>query len=301
MGLAQTMGRMMIKFSEIDPNKPVLIYGPTASGKSGLALKIARHQGGIIINADALQIYRGWEVLTAQPPATDQALAPHYLYGHLPPDAPYSVGDWLRDVVPMLNGERAIIVGGTGLYFTALTEGLADIPPTSAAVRARADALPLPDLIAALDPQTYARIDLQNRARVQRAWEVQEMTGRSITDWQAATPPPLMPLEACTALALMPDVDWLNARITARFDMMLQMGAEAEARAMLPRWTPQDPASKAIGAQEMIDYVSGAQSLQSTRDAIVIATRRYAKRQRTWLRSRMKAWRRIDLPDLGDT
>lgn len=288
----------MIDLDKLDRKKPVLIYGPTASGKSGLALDIARSGGGVIVNADALQVYRGWEILTAQPPPDDLAQAPHRLYGHLAPHTAYSVGDWLRDVTPFLSGERAIIVGGTGLNFTALTEGLAEIPPTPNDVRQRGNAIPLPDLIAALDPVTAAGLDLQNRARVQRAWEVQATTGRSIRDWQDATPPPLVPLEDCTPLALMPDVDWLNARIEQRFDLMLAAGAVEEARAMLPNWTPDDPASKAIGAQDMIDLAQGKQSTDSAREAIIIATRRYAKRQRTWLRSRMKRWQRIDLPNL---
>lgn len=294
------MGLVMIDLAKIDPDRPVLIYGPTASGKSGLALDIARAQGGVIVNADALQVYQGWPILTAQPPSEDLAQAPHHLYGHLPFDAPYSVGDWLRDVTPFLKGERPIIVGGTGLYFTALTEGLAAIPPTAADVRTKADAIPLPDLIRALDDETADGIDLNNRVRVQRAWEVQTATGRSIRDWQLDTPPPLLPLDACTALALMPDVDWLNARIERRFGMMMDAGADDEARAMLPHWDPETPSSKAIGAREMIDLLKGDITADSAREAIIIATRRYAKRQRTWLRSRMQRWHRITLPDVGD-
>jgi len=138
------MGLLMLDFDEIDPRKPVLIYGPTASGKSGLALEIAQEQGGVIVNADALQVYQGWPILTAQPPAEDLAKVPHHLYSHLAYDAPYSVGDWLRDIFPYLE-ERPIVVGGTGLYFTALTEGLATIPPTPAEVRAEADGMTLSD------------------------------------------------------------------------------------------------------------------------------------------------------------
>ncbi len=289
----------MIELDEIDPGKPVLIFGPTASGKSGLALRIAREQGGEIINADALQVYQGWPILTAQPPAEDLAQVRHHLYGHLPPDAPYSVGDWLRAVEPFLSGPRPIIVGGTGLYFTALTEGLADIPATPAEIRAEADALPLPDLITALDPMTASGLDLQNRARVQRAWEVQRATGRSIRDWQSATPAPLLPLSACTPLALMPEVDWLNARIAQRFDQMMEMGALDEARAMVPLWDPLAPSSKAIGAAEMIAHLAGDLPRESLKEAVITATRQYAKRQRTWLRSRMKRWRQVGLPDVG--
>lgn len=288
----------MLDYYEIDPEKPVLIYGPTASGKSGLALDIARAQGRMIVNADALQVYQGWPILTAQPPAGDLAAAPHHLYGTLAYNAPYSVGDWLRDVAPFLP-QNPIIVGGTGLYFTALTEGLADIPPTPASVRATADAIPLPDLIADLDDDTAGGIDLNNRARVQRAWEVQTTTGRSIRDWQAATPPALIPLEGCTALCLMPQVDWLNARIAQRFDMMMDAGALDEACAIRPQWDPAAPSSKAIGADEMMALLAGELSADSARDAIIIATRQYAKRQRTWARARMNRWHQMPLPDVG--
>ena len=295
----------MIELSQIHPDKPVLIYGPTASGKSGLALDIAQRQGGVIVNADALQAYQGWPILTAQPSAADLDRAPHHLYGHLAFDAHYSVGDWLRDVAPFVKrphpaGERPIIVGGTGLYFTALTEGLAEIPPTPTHIRAKADATPLPDLVSALDPATAAGLDLNNRARVQRAWEVQQTTGRTIRDWQDATPPPLLALEECSALALMPDVDWLNARIAQRFDMMMDAGAVAEAESMWGRWDPLAPSSKAIGAAEMIQLLEGDITPDSARKAIIIATRQYAKRQRTWLRSRMKRWQIIVLPDVDD-
>lgn len=299
------MGQLMIELSQIDPEKPVLIFGPTASGKSALALEIARRQGGVIVNADALQAYQGWPILTAQPSVADMDHAPHHLYGHLGFDAPYSVGDWLRDVAPFLTGPhpigaRPIIVGGTGLYFTALTEGLAEIPPTPAHIRTKADATPLPDLVSALDPATAAGLDLNNRARVQRAWEVQHTTGRSIRDWQDATPQPFLALKDCTALALMPDVDWLNARIEQRFAMMMDAGAMIEAKAMVPNWDPAAPSSKAIGAAEMIQLLHGDITRDSAREAIIIATRQYAKRQRTWVRSRMKRWQVIPLPDVGD-
>lgn len=288
----------MIELDKIDRDKPVLIYGPTASGKSGLALEITRAQGGVIVNADALQVYQGWPILTAQPPAADLAQAPHHLYSHLSFDAPYSVGDWLRDVTPFLNGERPIIIGGTGLYFTALTEGLADIPPTPPDVRKQADNIPLNDLVRALDPVTAAGIDLNNRARVQRAWEVQATTGRSIKQWQDDTPPPKLALEDCTALALIPDVDWLNARIECRFNMMMDAGALLEAERMLPVWDPIAPSSKAIGASEMIQLLRGEITADSAREAIIVATRQYAKRQRTWARSRMKRWMTVTLPDV---
>ncbi|MBM1218925.1 tRNA (adenosine(37)-N6)-dimethylallyltransferase MiaA [Ponticoccus sp. SC2-23] len=278
----------------IDPDRPVLIAGPTASGKSGLALAIAERQGGIVINADALQVFDAWPILTAQPDAADRARAPHALYGHVPYDAPYSAGDWLRDLRPLLGGaDRPIIVGGTGLYFVALTQGLAEIPPTPPAIRAEGDALPLTELVAALDPRSRAALDLNNRARVQRAWEVARNTGRPITDWQDETPPPALPLTQATALCLEAPPDWLTPRIEARFDAMLDHGAIDEARAMRPRWDPTHLSSRAIGAAELIAHIDGELTRDEVRDRAVIASRQYAKRQRTFFRARSAGWRMI--------
>ncbi|NBD29754.1 MAG: tRNA (adenosine(37)-N6)-dimethylallyltransferase MiaA [Alphaproteobacteria bacterium] len=292
--------KTVIDLTEIPPDRPVLIHGPTASGKSALALRIAEARGGVIVNADALQVYQGWPILSAQPDAAERTRAPHALYGHLPFDAPYSAGDWLRDVAPFLSGpDRPIIVGGTGLYFAALTEGLADIPRTPPEIRAEADAMPHDALIAELDAETRAGLDLRNRARVQRAWEVQRATGHSIRAWQVDTPPPLLPLAGAVPLVLVPEVDWLNARIARRFDEMIDAGALNEARAMRPRWNPALQSSRAIGAAELIAHLDGRMTLEQAREAAVIASRQYAKRQRTWSRARMGAWRRLDLPRTG--
>lgn len=291
--------------SLITPDRPVLIAGPTASGKSALALEIAETQGGVILNADALQVFDNWRVLTARPSPEDEARVPHHLYGHVPGDQSYSVGHWLRDVTPYLGGsERPIIVGGTGLYFTALTEGLVEIPETPSEIRAEADRRRTEDgdhrgLLAELDaedPHTAGKIDRLNPMRVQRAWEVLRATGRGLADWQADTPPPLLPLSACVPLVMEADKDWLNARIARRFEMMLDQGALAEAEANLPTWDPAAPSSKAIGAPELIAYLRGELSLSQAKQAATVATRQYAKRQRTWFRARMKAYHKISLP-----
>ena len=279
----------------VPPDRPVLIAGPTASGKSALALAIAQAQGGVIVNADALQVFDGWRIVTARPSPKDMALAPHALYGHVPLEASYSVGHWLRDLAPFLKGARPIIVGGTGLYLTALTEGLARIPPTPPDVRARADSMPLAALRADLDAPTRAGIDLANRARVQRAWEVRAATGRSLADWQAETPPPLLPLRDVTALRIDAPKDWLTPRIAARFDAMLAAGALEEARTLRARWDPALPSSKAIGAAELVAHLDGRLTLDAARAAVVVATRQYAKRQRTWFRRRMADWHGIDV------
>lgn len=280
--------------SGLDPAKPVLIAGPTASGKSALALAIAEAQGGCVINADALQVYADWRILTARPGPDDLACAPHALYGHVPGDRPYSVGDWLRDLAPLLDGPRPIVVGGTGLYFSALTEGLADIPPTPPAIRAEADARlethgPAA-LLSELDPATARRIDRQNPVRIQRAWEVQKTTGRGLASWQDDTGPALLPLEAAQPILLTADRDWLNPRIEARFDAMLAAGVLEEAGANRAAWHPDLPSAKAIGAAELMAHVDGTLSLAALKTAVSTLTRQYAKRQRTWFRSRLSGW-----------
>lgn len=281
---------------KINPHDPVLIAGPTASGKSALALHIAQTQGGVIVNADALQVFDGWQILTARPDDTELTLAPHALYGHVPFDAPYSTGQWLRDVSPYLSGDlRPIIVGGTGLNFHALTTGLAEIPATDLALRTQGNMLSLPDLLSGLDPKTTARIDTLNRMRVQRAWEVLHQTGRGLADWQDDTPAPLLPLHGAVSITLDVPVDWLNARIAKRFGMMISAGGLDEARAMLPRWNPAHQSSKAIGAPEMIKHLQGVTSLDAATEAAIIASRQYAKRQRTWFRSKHKDWHMLDI------
>lgn len=285
--------------SRLSPDQPVLIAGPTASGKSALALEIAQAQGGVVINADAIQVFDNWRILTARPPAEDEALAPHRLYGHVAGDAEYSVGHWLRDLAPLLqdgqqDGTRPIIVGGTGLYFTALTQGLANIPATPPKVRALADQRLATEgrtaLLAELDTDTRSRIDTLNPMRVQRAWEVLTSTGRGLAAWQDDTPPPLLPLADSYPIVFDVDKDWLNTRIAARFDLMLDQGALDEAQNNLAHWDPTHLSAKAIGAPELIAHLQGQLTLDQARDAATIATRQFAKRQRTWFRSKMKDW-----------
>lgn len=290
----------MSSLPNIPADRPVLIAGPTASGKSALAMRIAAQGGGVIVNADAIQVFDNWRVLTARPSPKDEATQPHALYGHVPGDGTYSVGHWLRDVALLLRpgGPRPIIVGGTGLYFTALTEGLADIPPTPEAVRLEANARLARDgaaaLLAELDTATAARIDTQNPMRVQRAWEVLQTTGRGLADWQDSTPPPLLPLAECAAFVVEAEKDWLTPRIERRFDSMLEHGALDEARANLPHWQPERLSSKAIGAPELIAHLQGEISLNQAREVATIATRQFAKRQRTWFRARMRNWAKVD-------
>lgn len=281
--------------------RPVLIAGPTASGKSALALHIARTKGGMVVNADALQVYENWRILTARPSPAEEEVAPHALYGHIAGDMPYSVGHWLRDLEPLLIGDlRPIIVGGTGLYFSALTEGLAEIPETPAEVRALGEALlaekGIDAMLAEIDADTRTRIDTLNPARVARAWEVQKTTGRGLAAWQDDTPPPRLPLSETLPIVVAPARDDLRERIARRFDMMLAAGALDEARANLPTWSPTAPSSKAIGAKELIAHLNGVCSLEDARAASIVSSQQYAKRQRTWFRSRMSKWHYAERP-----
>lgn len=285
------------------PDRHLLIAGPTASGKSALALAVAQAQGGVIVNADALQVWSCWRVISARPSVAEEALAPHRLYGHMTPGAPWSVGEWLGQVAAELaSGARLIVVGGTGLYLNALSSGLAVIPAVPAEIRAEADALiaaegGLARMVANLDPPTRARIDLRNPARVQRAWEVLRATGRGITDWQADTPPPLIAPEASQRIVLTSDRDWLARRIDRRFRLMMQQGALDEVRAVLPIWQPRALWARAIGAPELVAHLTGQVPLDEAVERAIIASRQYAKSQRIFFRGRMRDWRqlRVDL------
>ncbi len=284
---------------EISRERPVLIAGPTASGKSALAMELAARDGRVIVNADALQVYGCWRVLTARPSVAEAAALPHALYGHVARDEAYSVGEWLRQVAGLLD-RPVVIVGGTGLYFSALTEGLAEVPAIAPGVRAEADALRLSGQVdvmrAGLDAATAARTDMLNPARVQRAWEVLRATGRGLADWQAAGAPPVLPLAGVEALVLRPSVPWLDERIARRFSLMVAAGALEEARASLPHWQPERPWARAIGAPELVAHLRGEMTLEAAQAAAVLGSRQYAKRQRTWFRNRMKAWQPRVLP-----
>lgn len=240
-------------------------------------------------------------MLTARPSDTEEARAPHHLYGHRAIGQDYSVGHWLRELKPLLDGpDRPIIVGGTGLYFAALTQGLAEIPSTPPAIRAEADARLARDgadaLLAELDTATAAKIDQLNPARIQRAWEVMRATGRGLADWQADTGAPLLPLDQTCPIVLDADRDWLAQRIDQRFDQMIAQGALDEVRAVLNRWDPTALWAKAIGAPELAAHLRGELSLHAATHAAKLSSRQYAKRQRTWFRNRMTGWYRITRP-----
>lgn len=278
--------------------RSILIAGPTASGKSALALRMAEAVGGTVVNADALQVYACWRVLTARPSPADEALVPHRLYGHVDMHDPYSVGAWLRDVAA-LKDAPLVFVGGTGLYLTKLTQGLAPIPSIPQAVRAEGNALARGGseaflrYLTAHDPETMTRIDVKNPARLQRAWEVHRATGRALSEWQRATPPPLVDPAHALCLNVVSDPSWLRARIDTRFDAMLASGALDEVRTQASDWDPSRPSAKALGAAELMAALEGRMTLEEAVAAAKTATHQYAKRQRTWFRSNMRDWHQI--------
>ena len=287
-------------FDEIDQTTPVLIAGQTASGKSHLALEIAEKHGGIIINADAIQIYENWRILTARPSSVDEAKIKHKLYGHIDGAKDYSVGTWIKEVNEILSSNsRPIIVGGTGLYFSALTNGLVDIPEIPEKIRLEANARikknGFESLVREIDQETVQKIDTNNPMRVQRAWEVLRSTGRGLNSWHRATPKPTLDLNRCKALLIDGEVSKMNNRIKNRFDQMIEKGLIQEAKNNLATWNPKHPSSKAIGACELIAYLNNEISINQLREQIVIATRQYAKRQRTWFRTKMQSWERYSI------
>ncbi|MBR9863754.1 MAG: tRNA (adenosine(37)-N6)-dimethylallyltransferase MiaA [Rhodobacteraceae bacterium] len=286
---------------------PILIAGPTASGKSALALRLAALTNGCVINADALQVYDCWSVLTARPDASETAQAPHRLYGHVGKYDSYSTGHWLRDVETCLSeasakGLRPIIVGGTGLYFGALTQGLAPIPPVPDDIRAAGNTMRqdtgkdgfLADLERE-DPETLAGLDANNPARLQRAWEVLRTTGKGLSRWQADTPPPLVDPQNAIRLHLDADRDWLAERIGRRFDLMMDQGALEEVKAYIADgWDATLPSAQAIGAKELVAFLWQEMDLPTAIELAKTQTRQYAKRQRTWFRNRMREWTALD-------
>jgi tRNA dimethylallyltransferase len=278
----------------------VLIAGPTASGKSALALELAQELGGIIINADSMQVYRDLAILTARPSADDEARAPHRLYGYVDAGVNFSAGAWLVDAEKALEKSRAerrqpILVGGSGLYFTALTRGLSAVPPIPSdvreSVRARLERSG-PELLHAelvrSDPAAAKRLNLRDRSRIARALEVFEATGRTLSDWHREGMPPLLPSGEFHALFLAPERDALYARIDARFDAMLAAGALDEVASLAARrLDPLLPVMRAHGVQPFLRHLSGEISLQEAAAIARADTRHYAKRQFTWFRNQL--------------
>jgi tRNA dimethylallyltransferase len=281
----------------------ILIAGPTASGKSALALTLAERHGGVIVNADSMQVYRDLRIITARPSAADEARVPHRLYGHVDAAENYSVGRWCEDARSALAEARAagrlpILVGGTGLYFKALTQGLSAVPPTPpevrAAVRARCDAEGAAALHAELsrrDPAMAARLKPGDRMRIARALEVLEATGRSLADWHRDGMPAILDPGDALKIFLAIDRAELHRRIDARFDAMLAAGALDEVRALAARGLdPMLPAMKAHGVPWLRRHLAGEIGLEEAAEGGKADTRRYTKRQVTWFRHQMPGW-----------
>jgi tRNA dimethylallyltransferase len=287
--------------------RAVLIAGPTASGKSALALAIAQERRGTIINADSMQVYRDLRVLTARPTPEEERRVPHRLYGHVDAAETYSTGRWLADAERALqaveeDGRLPIFVGGTGLYFKALTRGLSAMPPVPAEVRAEvratAEGVASAELHAQLacrDPQTATLLRPSDRQRVIRALEIFAATSRPLAEWQRNPGVPLLPAEQTVGVFLSVERAALWRRIDARFDAMLGHGALEEVRGLVARnLDPTLPAMKAHGVPWLIRHLAGEISLEEAAAGGKADTRRYSKRQETWFRHQMKAFERLE-------
>lgn len=288
----------------------ILIAGPTASGKSALALRFAEETGGWIVNTDSMQVYGVLDVLTARPGPDDLRRAPHFLYGHVPPSEAYSTGRWFADVEHFLKtgaaGDRPLIfVGGTGLYFRALLGGLSAMPDIPDAVRAywraqdaQAGAQQLHAILSEKDPQAAAVLRPTDSQRIVRALEVIDVSGRSIIDWQKQAGTPLIDAASARKIVIDPDRAWLGERIALRFATMLEKGAAGEVKALLALGLPSDlPAMRAIGVGEIARMLAGTITPAQAAELSAIATRQYAKRQMTWFRNQLgDDWERIAYP-----
>nr|WP_037072723.1 tRNA (adenosine(37)-N6)-dimethylallyltransferase MiaA [Rhizobium sp. PDO1-076] len=286
----------------------ILITGPTASGKSAMALELARRHDGVVINADSMQVYDTLRVVTARPSEADMEGVPHLLYGHVPASTSYSTGDWLREVGVVLGGLKAegrmpVIIGGTGLYFKSLTGGLSDMPAIPTAIR---DALrqravdegaeALHAELSGRDPVVAEKLRPQDGQRIVRALEVLEATGRSISSFQGKAGPMIVDPARAEKFVVLPDRAVLHERINRRFSMMMEDGAIEEVQALLAQGlSPEMPAMKAIGVSLIADMLAGRVSREEAIERASAATRQYAKRQMTWFRNQMDdSWSRID-------
>jgi tRNA dimethylallyltransferase len=298
-----------LKDADLTAYKTILIAGPTASGKSGLGIELAKRYNGVIINTDSMQVYCDLRLITARPSVQDEAEAQHRLYGHVDAGAVWSTGLWLRSVQDLFTKlqdefETLIFVGGTGLYFNALTLGLSEIPETPQELRLRLRAelheLGVAELYKQLrfkDPQSADMFEPQDGQRILRALEVYLHTGRSIREWQASRTEPMVDLGACStrAIVLEPDREHLAQKIEQRFLTMMEAGALNEVTTLLAqKLDDQMPVMKAIGVVELASFLAGKTNLEDAIQLAVIASRQYAKRQRTWFRGQMgEQWLRF--------
>ena len=287
--------------------RPILIAGPTASGKSGLALRLAEHLGGVVVNADSMQVYRELRILTARPAPAEEARVPHALYGFVPGAESYSAGRYAVDVERVLAdarraGRRPIIVGGTGLYFKTLVEGLSPIPSIPEEVRAHwrteaADkgAAHVHGVLAARDAEMAKRLAPGDTQRIVRALEVLDATGMSLAEWQRLPRAPVLDLAETIPLVVAVDREELSRRIDLRFLTMLEQGALDEVLQLKTlELDPTLPLMTALGVRPLLRHLAGELSRDEAIAAGQAETRLYAKRQATWARSNMIAWRRLE-------
>ncbi|MCC7252461.1 MAG: tRNA (adenosine(37)-N6)-dimethylallyltransferase MiaA [Hyphomicrobium sp.] len=290
---------------------PILIAGPTASGKSALAIALAERMGGTVINADAMQVYRELHVLTARPSEADEQRVPHRLYGHVPAADAYSAARYAAEArAAIAAAARAdsipIIVGGTGLYFKALTDGLSPIPPIPDEIRTRwrsraseEGAAALHAVLAERDSEMAARLRPTDPQRLVRALEVLEATGTSLARWQERPGEPVVTVEQGRAVVVSPERDALRRRIDARFDLMMEHGALDEVEALLEQGLgPTLPAMRALGVAPLARLIAGSMSAAEAAEAAKAETRQYAKRQLTWLRRNMMSWKWLDTQEI---
>ena len=287
----------------------ILIAGPTASGKSALALALAERHGGTVINADSMQVYRDLSIITARPTAEEEARVPHRLYGHVDAAVNFSVGRWCTEFEAVLaeargEGRAAVIVGGTGLYFSALTRGLAAVPPIPPQIRddvrgrlAKEGVAALHAELARQDPVAAAHLRPGDRARVTRALEVVLATGRSLLLWHEDNMPARLDPARAAKIFLMPERDALLSRIDSRFDAMMAAGALDEVRTLAARHLdPSLPAMKAHGVPWLIRHLDGAITLAVAVEGAKRDTRQYTKRQATWFRNQLPDFAWVEPP-----
>ena len=292
---------------KMKPKSAVLIAGPTASGKSALALELAGQANGVVINADSMQVYRDLRVVTARPSNEEMAGAPHRLYGHVDAAELYSAGRWLRDAEREIAeareaGRSAIVTGGTGLYFSALLRGLSAVPEVPAEVRAQVrelavenDSAALHAMLAKRDPRTAGEIRVADRQRILRALEVIEATGTGLADWRDEPGNPALREGEYDAIFLQVDRGALGERIDARFDKMLDAGALEEVQKMKARnLDPRMPVMKAHGVPALMKYLDGEISLEEAAAQGKRDTRQYSKRQETWFRNQLPEFRWVE-------